>query len=111
MVESAGRSLQRLGNMASNTTSSGTRRICPVEPERSERAAGIDLRHNLAAMSDSRSPIRLEQGGCFDRIGLKPRTRSVVRKCSAANSGHHRDDRDDANHFEKGKPFFCVSDC
>ena len=38
MVENAGRSLQRLGKTASKTTSSGTRKIFPVEPERSERA-------------------------------------------------------------------------
>ena len=108
MVEKAGRSLQRLGNMASNTTSSGTLKDLPGRARAERTRSGIDLRHDLASMSDSRSPIRLEQGGCFDRIGLEPRTRSVVGNVRQRNSGHHRDDREDANHFEKGKPFFCV---
>jgi len=34
MVENAGRSLQRIGKVALKLTSSGTRRIRPVEPER-----------------------------------------------------------------------------
>jgi hypothetical protein len=70
--------------------------------------AGIDLRHDLDAVPNCRRPIGLEQGRGFDRVSLKSWARSAVWNIRQEDGGYHRNDRHGANHFEKGKTFFCV---
>ena len=108
MVEKRGAIIAATGQYGVEYDVVGNTKDLPSRARAERTRTGIDLRHDLAAMPDSRRPIRLEQGGRFDRISLKSRARSAVGNMRQYNGGHHRNDRQSANHFEKGKPFFCV---